>query len=69
MMTEIFCSVGEAEEHRLVLEDDGLTMTYWSLSNYLPASSTSETLTVEQARERFPEHASVIDEALANRSF
>jgi hypothetical protein len=65
--TEIFRAPG-AEEQRLILEDDGLTITLWRSSTYPPAI-TSETLTVAQARERFPEHASVIDDALANRSF
>jgi hypothetical protein len=66
--TEIFRAPGDAEERRLTLEDDGLTITLWRSSTY-PPTLTSETFTVEQARERFPGYASVIDDALANRSF
>jgi hypothetical protein len=66
--TEIFRAPGDAEELRLILEDDGLTITLWRSSIY-PLTLTSETLTVEQARHRFPQYSSVIDDALANRSF
>jgi hypothetical protein len=66
--TEIFCAPGYTEEQRLILEDDGLTVTLRRSSTYPPALA-SETLTVAQARERIPGYASVIDDALANRSF
>ena len=69
MPTEIFYSPSGAEESRLVLEDDGLTMTYWQSSKHLPAHSTTEILTVDQARARFPHYAKAIDEALENRLF
>ena len=68
MPTEIFRASVDAEEQRLILEDDGLTITLWRSGTY-PLTLTSETFTVEQARQRFPQHASVIDDALANRSF
>ena len=69
MPTEIFHSSEGTEQHRLVLEDDGQTMTYWTSGTYLPTNRTSETLTVEQARQRFPQYAAVIDDALANRTY
>jgi hypothetical protein len=66
--TEIFYARDAAEEQRLILEDDGLTITFWRSSTY-SRTVVSETLTVEQARQRFPTYASAIDEALANRAF
>ena len=66
--TEIFRTSASAEEQRLMLEDDGLTITLWRSGTY-PSTLTSETFTVDQARQRYPQHASVIDDALANRSF
>ena len=66
--TEIFHAPGNAEEQRLILEDDGLTVTFWRSSIY-SLTVVSETLTVEQARQRFPGYAPAIDEALANRAF
>jgi hypothetical protein len=69
MPTVIFFSVGQGEQHRLVLEEDGLTVTYLTQSTSPLFSSALETFTVEQARERFPQYASVIDEVLANRTY
>ena len=52
MATEIFYAPNGDEQERLVLEDDGLTMTLWKFRNDPLPSSTSQTLTVEQARQR-----------------
>lgn len=38
--TEIFRTPGDAEEQRLILEDDELKITFWTSSTY-PATFTS----------------------------
>ena len=64
MAVEIFHHQGGAEEQTLTLRDDG-TLALWISQNYPPPESRTESMTIEQAKQRWPEHGAKIDEALS----